>query len=48
MNAPLGTLAAGPAAHIVEQGDSNALIRPLSEYTVVAQRSVVTQRPVVA
>ncbi len=31
----------GWAAHIVEQGESNALIRPLSEYVGVPQRSVV-------
>ncbi|BAH51292.1 bifunctional 2-methylcitrate synthase/citrate synthase [Rhodococcus opacus] len=31
----------GWTAHIIEQGESNALIRPLSEYTGVAQRSVV-------
>ncbi|GCE39102.1 hypothetical protein I1A62_25195 [Rhodococcus sp. USK10] len=48
MNAPLGTLADGPAADTIERGESNAQIRPLSECTGVAQRSVVTQRPVVA
>ncbi|MGW0041614.1 bifunctional 2-methylcitrate synthase/citrate synthase [Rhodococcus sp. NPDC003348] len=31
----------GWTAHIIEQGESNALIRPLSEYTGVPQRSVV-------
>ncbi|WP_216909737.1 bifunctional 2-methylcitrate synthase/citrate synthase [Nocardia noduli] len=31
----------GWTAHIIEQGESNALIRPLSEYVGVAQRSVV-------
>ncbi|WP_109528276.1 MULTISPECIES: bifunctional 2-methylcitrate synthase/citrate synthase [Nocardia] len=31
----------GWTAHIIEQGESNALIRPLSEYIGVAQRSVV-------
>lgn len=31
----------GWTAHIIEQGQSNALIRPLSEYTGVPQRSVV-------
>lgn len=31
----------GWAAHIIEQGESNALIRPLSEYVGVPQRSVV-------
>ncbi|MFC9434841.1 bifunctional 2-methylcitrate synthase/citrate synthase [Nocardia sp. NPDC057030] len=31
----------GWAAHIIEQSESNALIRPLSEYVGVAQRSVV-------
>lgn len=31
----------GWTAHIVEQSESNALIRPLSEYTGVPQRSVV-------
>lgn len=30
----------GWAAHIIEQGESNALIRPLSEYVGVAQRSI--------
>ncbi len=30
----------GWTAHIIEQGDSNALIRPLSEYVGVPQRSV--------
>jgi citrate synthase len=31
----------GWTAHIIEQGESNALIRPLSEYVGVPQRSVV-------
>ncbi|MCD2114949.1 bifunctional 2-methylcitrate synthase/citrate synthase [Rhodococcus rhodochrous] len=31
----------GWTAHIIEQGESNALIRPLSEYTGVPQRSIV-------
>ncbi|MFI1919257.1 bifunctional 2-methylcitrate synthase/citrate synthase [Nocardia sp. NPDC020380] len=31
----------GWTAHIIEQGESNALIRPLSEYTGVPQRPVV-------
>ena len=31
----------GWTAHIIEQGESNALIRPLSEYTGVPQRAVV-------
>ncbi|WP_040801787.1 bifunctional 2-methylcitrate synthase/citrate synthase [Nocardia higoensis] len=31
----------GWTAHIVEQGESNALIRPLSEYVGVPQRSIV-------
>ncbi|MFC9786654.1 bifunctional 2-methylcitrate synthase/citrate synthase [Rhodococcus sp. NPDC127528] len=31
----------GWTAHVIEQGESNALIRPLSEYTGVSQRSVV-------
>ncbi|MFC6010780.1 bifunctional 2-methylcitrate synthase/citrate synthase [Nocardia lasii] len=31
----------GWTAHIIEQGESNALIRPLSEYVGVAQRAVV-------
>ncbi|QCQ89857.1 bifunctional 2-methylcitrate synthase/citrate synthase [Rhodococcus sp. SGAir0479] len=31
----------GWTAHIIEQGESNALIRPLSEYTGVPQRTVV-------
>ncbi|MFC3965082.1 bifunctional 2-methylcitrate synthase/citrate synthase [Nocardia jiangsuensis] len=31
----------GWTAHIIEQGESNALIRPLSEYVGVAQRPVV-------
>ncbi|MFX1757456.1 bifunctional 2-methylcitrate synthase/citrate synthase [Rhodococcus sp. As11] len=31
----------GWAAHIIEQGESNALIRPLSEYTGVPQRPIV-------
>lgn len=31
----------GWTAHIIEQSESNALIRPLSEYTGVPQRSVV-------
>ncbi|MEU6563929.1 citrate/2-methylcitrate synthase, partial [Nocardia nova] len=30
----------GWTAHIIEQGESNALIRPLSEYVGVPQRSV--------
>lgn len=33
----------GWTAHIIEQGGSNALIRPLSEYTGVPQRSVVSR-----
>ncbi|QSE92016.1 bifunctional 2-methylcitrate synthase/citrate synthase [Rhodococcus pseudokoreensis] len=36
----------GWTAHIIEQGESNALIRPLSEYTGVAQRSVMRFAPV--
>ncbi|KOS55397.1 bifunctional 2-methylcitrate synthase/citrate synthase [Rhodococcus rhodochrous] len=36
----------GWTAHIIEQGQSNALIRPLSEYTGVPQRSVmISQTP---
>lgn len=31
----------GWTAHIIEQGESNALIRPLSEYIGVPQRSIV-------
>lgn len=33
----------GWTAHIIEQGGSNALIRPLSEYTGMPQRSVVSR-----
>ncbi|WP_124391561.1 bifunctional 2-methylcitrate synthase/citrate synthase [Rhodococcus wratislaviensis] len=36
----------GWTAHIIEQGESNALIRPLSEYTGVGQRSVMRFAPV--
>ncbi|MGW4336462.1 bifunctional 2-methylcitrate synthase/citrate synthase [Rhodococcus koreensis] len=36
----------GWTAHIIEQGHSNALIRPLSEYTGVAQRALMRFAPV--
>ncbi|MBB5916175.1 citrate synthase [Nocardia transvalensis] len=35
----------GWTAHIIEQGAANSLIRPLSEYVGVPQRSVVARRP---